>query len=74
MKSAFFALLLLFSLLLPPSLPGETDNSPRGADAYRERVALEKKSRKSYRSLEVASLVLIVLVGGGAILYAVRKK
>jgi hypothetical protein len=31
-------------------------------------------SRSRYRDLEVASLVLIIIVGGAAILWAVRKK
>jgi hypothetical protein len=74
MKSAIPALLLCLALLVPPPLQGATDNSPLGAATYQERSAAEKMSRSRYRNLEVASLVLILLVGGGAILWAVRKK
>lgn len=74
MKSAIPALLLCLALLVPPPLRGATDNSPLGAATYQERSAAEKMSRSRYRNLEVASLVLILLVGGGAILWAVRKK
>ncbi len=74
MKSAIPALLLCLALLVPPPLRGATDNSPLGAATYQERSAAEKMSRSRYRNLEVASLVLILLVGGGAIFWAVRKK
>jgi len=74
MKSAMLALLLCIALSVPPSLRGATDNIPPGTATYRERSAVEKTIRSRYRDLEVASLVLILLVGGGAIFWAVRKK
>jgi len=75
MKSAIPALLLSLALSLPANLFGATDNSSPGAAAtYQERATAEKATRSRYRDLEVASLVLIVLVGGGAILWAARKK
>ncbi|MDA8122916.1 MAG: hypothetical protein M0Z38_10160 [Deltaproteobacteria bacterium] len=74
MKSAMLALLLCVALSVPSLLSGATDNVPPGTATFRERSAAEKKIRSRYRDLEVASLVLIVLVGGGAILWAVRKK
>ncbi len=74
MKSAIPALLLCLALLVPPPLRGATDNVPSGTATYQERSAAEKTIRSRYRDLEVASLVLILLVGGGAIFWAVRKK
>jgi hypothetical protein len=55
-------------------LQGAPDNTHRGAATYEERSKAEKMSRSRYRDLEVASLVLIIVVGGAAILWAVRKK
>jgi hypothetical protein len=74
MRSAFLVLLLCLALWAPPILQGAKDNAPRGAATYEERSAAEKMSRSRYRGLEVASLVLILVVGGAAILWAVRKK
>lgn len=74
MRSAIIALLLCLSVSFPPNLQGAHDNAPRGAATYEERTAAEKKTRSRYRRLEVASLVLIVVVGGAAILWAIRKK
>ena len=69
------ALLVGLVLWAPPALQGAPDNARRGGAAtYEERSAAEKMSRSRYRDLEVASLVLIVIVGGAAILWAVRKK
>lgn len=74
MKSAIFALLLCLVLTFPAPSTGGTDNSLPAAPNYRERATAEKATRSRYRNLEVASLVLILLVGGGAIFWAVRKK
>ncbi|HEY7528288.1 MAG TPA: hypothetical protein VH660_03990 [Candidatus Deferrimicrobiaceae bacterium] len=74
MRSAWLALLFCFALWAPPFLHGAADNSPTGAATYEKRSAAEKMSRSRYRDLEVASLVLIVIAGGAAILWAVRKK
>ncbi len=74
MKGAILALLMSLALFLPAPLRGALDNSPPGATTYEKRSAAEKMSRSKYRDLEVASLVLILLVGGGAILWSVRKK
>jgi hypothetical protein len=74
MRKAFLALLLALVLWAPPDLQGATDNARHGAATYEERAAAEKMSRSRYRSLEVASLVLILVVGGAAILWATRKK
>lgn len=73
MRSAIVALLLFLALSAPPSLEGASDNAPRGPGTYEERSAAEKVTRSRYRRLEVASLVLIVVVGGAAILWAIRK-
>lgn len=73
MRSAIIALLLCLSVSFPQNLPGAPDNAPRAA-TYEERTAAEKTTRSRYRRLEVASLVLIIVVGGAAILWAVRKK
>ena len=66
------ALLLALCLLL--SLPSfaATDNSKAGT--YEDRATAEKMSRSRYRNLEVASLVVILVAGGAAILWAVRRK
>ena len=70
------ALLLLLCLLLCPllSLPSSaaTDNGKGGT--YEGRVTAEKMSRSRYRDLEVASLVVILVAGGAAILWAVRRR
>ena len=74
MRGALIAILLCLALAAPPAV-AESPNHPRGgASTYEERAAAEKMSRSRYRDLEVASLVLIVIVGGAAILWAVRKK
>ena len=41
---------------------------------FEDRAAAEKMSRSRYRDLEVASLIVIVVVGAGVILWARRKK
>lgn len=75
MRTALIAILLCLALAVPPVLADGSDNSRRGgASTYEERAAAEKMSRSRYRDLEVASLVLIVIVGGAAILWAVRRK
>lgn len=74
MKSALFALLVCLVLTFPAPMTGGTDNSLPATSTYRERATAEKATRSRYRNLEVASLVLILLVGGGVIIWAVRKK
>lgn len=67
--SAFLlALCLLFSL--PSS--AATDNGKAGT--YEDRATAEKMSRSRFRDLEVASLVVILVAGGAAILWAVRRR
>ena len=41
---------------------------------FEDRAAAEKMSRSRYRDLEVASLIIILVVGAGAILWAVRRR
>ncbi|NJD63072.1 MAG: hypothetical protein FIA93_10210 [Deltaproteobacteria bacterium] len=74
MRSAWLALLFCLALWTPPYLHGAADNALHGAATYEKRSEAEKMSRSRYRDLEVASLVLIVVGGGAAILWAVRKK
>ncbi|MBI5343129.1 MAG: hypothetical protein HZB63_07450 [Deltaproteobacteria bacterium] len=75
MRSALLVFLLCFTMWSPPALQGMADNAPRGTGStFEERQAAEKTSRSRYRNLEVVSLVLILAVGGGAILWAVRRK
>jgi hypothetical protein len=74
MRSAIPALLLCLALWGPPILQGASEHRPGNETTYEERAAAEKMSRSRYRDLEVASLVLIIVVGGAAILWAVRKK
>ena len=68
LSALLLALCLLFSL---PSSAG-TDNGK--ATTYEDRATVEKMSRSRYRDLEVASLVVILVAGGAAILWAVRRK
>jgi hypothetical protein len=65
---------LLLALCLFLSLPSSaaTDNGKAGT--YEDRATAEKMSRSRYRNLEVASLVVILVAGGAAILWAVRRK
>lgn len=75
MRSALLAFLVCLALSIPVRLHGAPDNVNRGAmSTFEERQAAEKTSRSRYRTLEVASLVLIVVTGGAAILWAVRRK
>lgn len=66
------ALLLALCLLLSFPSSAATDNSKAGT--YEDRATAEKMSRSRYRNLEVASLVVILVAGGAAILWAVRRK
>jgi hypothetical protein len=49
-----------------------TDNGRTGS--YEDRAAAEKMSRSRFRDLEVASLVVILVAGAGAIFWAVRRR
>ena len=66
------ALLLALSLIFPVPTSAVTDNGKKGS--YEDRAAAEKKSRSRFRNLEVASLVVILVVGAGATLWAVRRR
>jgi len=66
------ALFLGFCLLFSPPSPAATDNVKAGT--YEVRATAEKMSRSRYRDLEVASLVVILVAGGAAILWAVRRR
>jgi hypothetical protein len=70
--TALAVLLLAFRLFLVPSSFAATDNDK--GTTFEDRAAVEKMSRSRYRDLEVASLVIILVVGGGAILWAVRRR
>lgn len=74
MRRALLALSVFLALWGASPEPGRADNVSRGTATFEERAAAEKMSRSRYRDLEVASLVLILIVGGGAILWAVRRK
>ena len=65
---------LLLALCLLFSLPSHaaTDNGKSGT--FEDRAIAEKMSRSRYRNLEVASLVVILVAGGAAILWAVRRR
>jgi len=65
------ALLLALFLLFFSPVSAATDNAKSGS--FEERAAVEKMSRSRYRDLEVASLVVILVAGGAAIYWAVRR-
>lgn len=69
---ALSALLLALCLLF--SLPSSADTDNGKAATYENRATAEKMSRSRYRDLEVASLVVILVAGGAAILWAVRRR
>jgi len=66
------AFLLALCLLLSLPSSAATDNSKTGM--YEDRATAEKMSRSRYRGLEVASLVVILVGGGAAIFWAVRRR
>ena len=70
--SVLSVLLLALCLLLCLPSSAATDNSKEGT--YEDRAIAEKMSRSRYRDLKVASLVIILVAGGGAILWAVRRR
>ncbi len=49
-----------------------TDND--AGPTFEDRAAAEKLSRSRYRDLEVASLIVILIAGGGAAIWAVRRR
>jgi hypothetical protein len=65
---------LLLSLLLLLSFPSPVVSDNGKSATYEHRASVEKKSRSRYRDLEVASLVIILVAGGAAILWAVRRR
>lgn len=69
---ALSALLLALCLLISLPSYAATDNGKEGT--YEDRATAEKMSRSRYRDLEVASLVVILVAGGAAILWAVRRR
>jgi len=69
---ALSALLLALCLLLSLPSSAATDNDKTGT--YEDRATAEKMSRSRYRDLEVASLVVILIAGGAAIFWAVRRR
>lgn len=71
-KRALSALLVSLCLLLSPPTHAVTDSVKAGT--YEDRATAEKMSRSRYRDLEVASLVIIIVAGGAAILWAVRRR
>jgi hypothetical protein len=65
---------LLLALCLLFSLPSSAATDNVKAGTYEDRATAEKMSRSRYRDLEVASLVVILVAGGAAILWAVRRR
>jgi hypothetical protein len=67
------AFLLAFGFpLLASAVP--TGEAPPPAATLQERSAVEKASRSRYRTLELSSLVLILVAGGAAAWWALRRK
>ena len=63
---------LALSLLPSSPIVAATDNTKAGT--FEERAAAERMSRSRYRNLEVASLVVILAGGGGAIYWAISRR
>ena len=70
---AAFAVLLVAAclLLVPPAFSAAANGKGM---TFEDRAEAERVSRSRYRDLEVASLVIIVVAGAGAILWAVRRR
>lgn len=68
------AFLLLFATLLPVASASIAVARPTNARSFEERASDERTSRSRFRRLEVASFVLILLVGGVVTLWAIRRK
>lgn len=75
-RRALPAALALFLLTLLPFLPFPSAAAAEGGKTptFEERAEAEKRSRSRYRDLEVASLVVILVAGGGAVLWAIRRR
>ena len=71
---AIASLLFFLSLMTAPRFTVLADNVAGGGTSYQERAAAERSTRSLFRRLEVTSLVLILIAGGAAILWAVRRK
>ncbi|MFA6149001.1 MAG: hypothetical protein WC899_12405 [bacterium] len=69
---ALSAFLLVLCLLFSLPSPAATDNGKSGT--YQDRATVERMSRSRYRDLEVASLIVILVAGGAAIIWAVRRR
>jgi len=65
---------LLLALCLLCSLPYHAAEDSGKEGTYEDRATAERMSRSRYRNLEVASLVVILVAGGAAILWAVRRR
>ena len=63
---------LALCLILPSPSFAATETGK--AATYEDRAIAERMSRSRYRDLEVASLVVILVAGGAAILWAVRRR
>ena len=72
--AAVASLLLVLTLVTPTARPARADNVATGTRAFQERTAVEKSARSRFRRLEITSLVLILIAGGAAILWAVRRR
>jgi hypothetical protein len=71
---AIASLLFFLSLLTAPRFTVCADNVVGNGNSYEKRAAAEQSTRSLFRRLEVTSLVLILVAGGGVILWAVRRK
>lgn len=70
--AALAALLLVLALFFAVPASAATDNGK--APTFEDRAAAERMSRSRYRDLEVASLVVILVAGAGAVLWTFRRK
>jgi len=69
---AIAALALALLLLFVSHSPAAVKNSKELT--FEDRTAAEKASRSSYRKLEITSLVVIFIVGAGAVYWVMHRR
>ena len=74
LRRGLLASALLLALWQPLPVSGAPADDAPPAATLQQRSAVEKASRSRYRTLELSSLVLILVAGGAAAWWALRRK